>query len=134
MTKKQGDDILNKAKMVCAVFYPKSHECKNLEELREKVALHKIHAKGRFNYTMNGHVQIDNEEGKYPHYWYKTNFGQLLLDTIIQRRRDNKKTNPSLAYLFKLIGNTVYGNNVSSLFDTSNLILASNITAMCRGV
>jgi hypothetical protein len=132
MTKKQGDDILNKAKMVCAVFYPKGYECKNLEELREKIAQHKIEAKGRFNYTMNGHVQIDNEEGKYPHYWYKTNFGQLLLDTIIQRRRDNKKTNPSLAYLFKLIGNTVYGNNVSSLFDTSNLILASNITAMCR--
>jgi hypothetical protein len=132
MSKKQGDDILDKAKMVCAFFYPKEYECKDLEELREKVAQHKIDGDGRFNDIMNGHVQLDNEEGEYPHYWYKTNFGQLMLDTIIQRRRDNKKSNPSLAYLFKLIGNTVYGNNVSSLFHTSNLILASNITSMCR--
>jgi hypothetical protein len=132
MTKKQGNDILDKAKMVCVFFYPKGYECKDLEELREKVAQHRIDGVGRFDDIMNGHVQLDNEEGQYPHYWYKTNFGQLLLDTLIQRRRDNKNSNPSLAYLFKLIGNTVYGNNVSSLFETSNLILASNITAMCR--
>ena len=132
MSKKQGDDILDKAKMVCVFFYPKEYKCKDLEELREKIAQHGIEANGRFNDIMNGNVQLDNEEGSYPHYWYETNFGQLMLDTIIQRRRDNKKSNPSLAYLFKLIGNTVYGNNVSSLFNTSNLILAANITSMCR--
>jgi hypothetical protein len=54
------------------------------------------------------------------------------MNEIIQLRRRNKKTNFSLSYLFKLVGNTIYGNNVSRHFDISNIIFASNITSMCR--
>ncbi len=54
------------------------------------------------------------------------------MDDIIQLRRRNKKVNFSLSYLFKLVGNTIYGNNVSRHFDISNIIFASNITSMCR--
>jgi len=132
MSKKQRDDILDKAKMVCAIFYPKEFECDSIEELRIKIEQHKIDGKGRFNYIMNGHVQLDNEEGEYPHYWYKINVGKLMLNPIIQKRAEYKKTNPSLAIFYKLVGNTFYGINVSSLFENSNLILAANITSMCR--
>ena len=78
------------------------------------------------------HSYIYDEDGELPHYWHKTNFGKLLMNEIIQLRRRNKKTNYSLSYLFKLVGNTIYGNNVSRHFDISNIIFASNITAMCR--
>jgi hypothetical protein len=131
MSKKQSDDILDNAKMICAVFYPKKYECKTVAELREQIAKHNINGEGRFDDIMP-HAHLDNEEGQYCHYYHKTNFGRLMMDQIIQFRRENKDINPSLAYLFKLIGNTIYGNNVSPHFDISNIVFASNITAMCR--
>jgi len=129
---KQINEFLDNVYMVCAIYYPVDFECKTHEELKEKQAKHAEKGKGRFTDVML-HSWIDNTDGELSHYWYSTNFGKLYMDEIIQHRRRNKKTNFSLSYLFKLIGNTVYGNAVSKHFKISNVVFASNITAMCRG-
>ncbi len=124
--KKQRDEFLDNTYMISALFYPKNFQCQSVEELLSKKEIHK-----RFDDAMP-YSYINNEDGEYSNYWYSTNFGKLGLDEIIQKRAENKKTNPSLAYLYKLIGNTLYGVNVSRHFDNSNILLAANITAMCR--
>ena len=125
-TKKQRDEFLDNTYMISALFYPKNFQCQSVEELLSKKEIHK-----RFDDAMP-YSYINNEDGEYSNYWYSTIFGKLGLDEIIQKRAENKKTNPSLAYLYKLIGNTLYGVNVSRHFDNSNILLAANITAMCR--
>jgi hypothetical protein len=123
---KQRDEFLDNTYMIGALFYPKNFECKTKEELKSKSDNHQ-----RFIDSIPYSV-IDNEDGEYSHYWHSTNFGELILNDLIQKRAENKKSNPSLAYLFKLASNTVYGVNVSRHFVNSNILLAANITAMCR--
>ena len=109
----------------------KYFKCKSITDLYSNIENHNTDGKNRFTDAMP-HSTIDNEDGEYSHYWYSTNFGKLIVNDIIQYRALNKKINPSLSYLYKLIGNTIYGINVSRHFDNSNIILASNITAMGR--
>lgn len=125
-TNKQRDEFLDNVYMKSALFYPKNFECKSIDDLFSKKTTHK-----RFNDAIPNSY-IVNDDGEYNHYWYATNFGKLGLDKIIQKRAEYKKTNPSLAYLYKLIANALYGINVSKYFETSNILLAANITAMCR--
>ena len=129
--KDQREEFLDKITLVSAIYYPKNFECKNIQTLKEKQQENNVKDNGRFTDAMP-HSWIDNEEGKISHYWSSTNFGHLLMKKIIELRRKNKKTNYSLSYLFKLIGNTIYGDAVSRHFKISNVVFASNITAMCR--
>lgn len=128
---KQNDEFLDNTYLKAAIFYPKNFQCKNITDLYNNIENHNRNGKNRFTDAMP-HSTIDNEDGEYSHYWYSTNFGKLIVNDIIQYRAINKKINPSLSYLYKLIGNTIYGINVSRHFDNSNIILAANITAMGR--
>ena len=130
-SKDQREEFLDKVTLISAIYYPKDFECENIQDLKDKQEEHNAKDNGRFADVMT-HSWIDNEDGELSHYWYSTNFGKLMMTEIIQLRRKNKKTNYSLSYLFKLIGNTVYGDAVSRHFKISNVIFASNITAMCR--
>ena len=125
-TNKQRDEFLDNVYMKSALFYPKNFECKSIDDLFSKKEIHKRFKDEIYN------SYVVNDDGEYNHYWYATNFGKLGLDKIIQKRAEYKKTNPSLAYLYKLIANTLYGINVSKYFEISNILLAANITAMCR--
>ena len=129
--KDQREEFLDKVTLVSAIYYPKSFECKDVQKMKEKQQENDNEDNGRFTDAMP-HSWIDNEDGKLSHYWCSANFGELLMDKIIQLRRKNKKSNYSLSYLFKLIGNTIYGDAVSRHFKISNVVFASNITAMCR--
>ena len=129
--KDQREEFLDKVTLVSAIYYPKNFECVDIQTLKEKQQENDVEDNGRFTDAMP-HSWIDNEDGKLSHYWSSTNFGQLLMNKIIELRRKNKKTNYSLSYLFKLIGNTIYGDAVSRHFKISNVVFASNITAMCR--
>lgn len=131
MTACQRDDFLNNTYMISAIYYPADFECHSIEELKEKIREHELKGNGRLKKVMD-FATIDNEDGEHCHYWHAANFGKLLMTDIIQYRLKNKKSNPSLAYLFKLVGNTIYGNNVSRHFPTSNIVLAANITGICR--
>jgi len=130
-TKKQRDEFLDNTYLKAAIFYPKNFQCNSITDLYNNIENHNNNGKHRFTDSMP-HSTIDNEDGEYSHYWYSTNFGKLIVNDIIQYRALNKKINPSLSYLYKLIGNTIYGINVSRHFDNSNIILAANITAMGR--
>lgn len=127
----QREDFLDKVTMVCAVYYHKDYECSTIQELKDKQEEHDAKDNGKFKDAMD-FSWIDNDDGDISHYWHGTNFGKLMMSDIIQQRRVNKKTNFTLSYLFKLVGNTVYGDSVSRHFNISNLVFASNITAMCR--
>ncbi|MBX7077353.1 MAG: hypothetical protein K1X33_08600, partial [Methanobacteriaceae archaeon] len=98
-TNKQKDDFLDNVYMKSALFYPKNFECKSINDLFSKKEVH-----NRFKDEMENSYVV-NDDGEYNHYWYATNFGKLGLDKIIQKRAEYKKINPSLAYLYKLIGN-----------------------------
>ena len=64
--------------MISALYYPKNFECKTREGLVKNKEVHK-----RFTDAMPYSV-IDNEDDDYNHYWYKNNFGKLIIDKIIQ--------------------------------------------------
>jgi hypothetical protein len=127
----QREEILDNTYLKTAIFYPQSFECKTVEELKRKIAEHEQNGQGKFNDFMP-HSSPDNEEIEASNYWHGVNFGQLVMYHIMQLRQKNKKIKPSLAVLYKLIGNTIYGVNVSPHFSNSNIVLAANITAMCR--
>ena len=129
--KEQREEFLDKVTRISAIFFPKSFECKDVQTMKEKQQENDVEDNGRFTDAMP-HSWIDNEDGKISHYWSSSNFGQLLMNKIIELRRKNKKTNYSLSYLFKLIGNTIYGDAVSRHFKISNIVFAPNLTAMCR--
>ena len=59
------------------------------------------------------------------------NFGKLIVDDFIKNRNKYPKGTPK-EQLYKLFGNTTYGVSVSNFFESTNTILANNITAMCR--
>jgi hypothetical protein len=128
----QRDEILDNSYLIVAIFYPKQFQCADLDELRAKNDICGANGRDRFEDNMP-HSHIDTDDHEQSHYWTTTNFGLLLIYKIIQERKKAKgKGEISLAYLFKLIGNTIYGVNVSKYFNTSNIIMACNITAMCR--
>jgi hypothetical protein len=131
LSKDQREEILDNTYLITSIFYPKSFQCQKVEELKFKIKKHENSGNGKFKDAMN-HASIDNENFEVSHYWHSVNFGQLIMFNIMQLRQQNKKVNPSLSYLYKLIGNTIYGVNVSPYFTNSNIVLAGNITAMCR--
>jgi hypothetical protein len=129
--KKQRDEILDNTYLKAAIFYPKNFECETINDLFKNIETHERKGKSRFDDIMP-YCTLDNEDSEYSHYWNSTNFGELIVNDIIQYRAINKKINASLSYLYKLIGNTIYGINVSRHFDNSNIVLGANITAMAR--
>jgi hypothetical protein len=131
LKKEQREEMLDKFYMQTAVFYPASTECKTIEELKEKVQKFKVNGKQPTIKEIS-HAKIDNKGIDKSNYWVGVNFGEIIGEHIKVARAKNKKTNPSLATLFKLVGNTLYGINVSQYFITSNVVLAANITSMCR--
>lgn len=133
LDKKQREELLDKLYVVAGIFYPKHMECKNKEELKFKLEEYKNTGKGKFSLE-KPFCHLDND-GEYKcNYWYKTNFGDLIMDKLRAMRYKYNLTNKALATLFKLITNTIYGINVSQHFPTSNIILASNITSICRTI
>lgn len=131
LNKEQREELLDKLYMQTAVFYPASTECKTIEELKEKVKEFKVSGK-QPTIKEIPHAKIDNKGIDKSNFWVGVNFGEIIGEHIKVTRAKNKKTNPSLATLFKLVGNTLYGINVSQYFITSNVVLAANITSMCR--
>lgn len=127
----QREELLDKAYMQTAIFYPSSMECKNIEQFKAKVKEHNTHGRHKYIKEMP-HSKIDNKSISKGNCWIGLNFGQLIGEQIKISRAMYKKENPSLATLFKLIGNTLYGINVSRHFISSNIVLAANITSMCR--
>jgi hypothetical protein len=131
LKKEQREELLDKLYMIVAIYYPNSMECKSIEEYKEKTKQQKIDGRNKYNHNIN-HSKIDNKALGKSHYWVGINYGEMIGETIKIARAKYKTENRSLATLFKLVGNTLYGINVSQYFIASNIVLAANITSMCR--
>jgi hypothetical protein len=88
--KEQREEFLDKVTFISAIYYPKSFECKDVQTMKEKQQENDVEDNGRFTDAMP-HSWIDNEDGKISHYWSSSNFGQSLMNKIIELRRKNKK-------------------------------------------
>ena len=131
LSPRHRDDLLDNLKVKAFMFYPLEMEVKTIEEFKEKLALHK---KGKYcgRYQKDKECQ-DNEILNPFHHYIKIPYGEFVVDVIRTFRAKYKlQKKESLNQMFKLIGNTMYGVNVSKYFPLSNVIFANNITAGVR--
>ena len=128
---RQRDDFLDNIVVKAFIFYPPSMELSGPEEYGEKLAEHKA---GLINGTYEFDEKYSDREIMRPfNYFFKVDYGTYLIDTIRTARSIYKKEKiKSLDLLFKLMGNTSYGVNVSKCFAMSNIVFANNITGAVR--
>ena len=128
---RQRDDFLDNILVKAFIFYPPSMELSSPEEYHQKIAEHEV---GIINGTYEFDEKYSDREIMRPfNYFFKVDYGTYLIDTIRTARSIYKKKKiKSLDSLFKLIGNTSYGVNVSKYFAMSNIVFANNITGAVR--
>lgn len=125
-------DFIKKVGVTAGVFYPKNLKCENVDQVIEKRILKDKNCnkkkKRDFDINIEG-VQIVNENDC--HAWTSYNLGNLIIDKLRFFRNKYDKGTPENEF-YKLISNTIYGDQVSRFFITSNIVVANNITANVR--
>ena len=128
---KLKNELLDKLKVVTAMWYSKLDRVDSIDELLEGHRQHRgvntteiKHLKGR-----QRKVSIKEE----CHKWYGLNLGELIVNTLMKERVKYKKKTP-LNTLYKLCVNTIYGDMVSPFFKIGNVIVGNNITARARAL
>ena len=125
-------DFIRKVGVTAGVFYPKNLKCENVDEIIEKRIIKEDNCnkkkKRDFDINIEG-VQIVNENDC--HSWTSYNLGELIIDKLRFFRNQYDKGTPENEF-YKLISNTIYGDQVSRFFITSNIVVANNITANAR--
>jgi len=125
-------DFIKKVGVTAGVFYPKNLKCENVDQVIEKRILKDKNCnkkkKRDFDINIEG-VQIVNENDC--HAWTSYNLGNLIIDKLRFFRNQYDKGTPENEF-YKLISNTIYGDQVSRFFITSNIVVANNITATVR--
>lgn len=131
LSPRHRNDLLDNLKVKAFMFYPPSMEITNIEELQEKLVLHKS---GKYKGSYQKYKEWQDNEVLNPfHHYIKVPYGEFVIDVIRTFRAKYKlQKKESLNQMFKLIGNTMYGVNVSKYFPMSNVIFANNITAGVR--
>lgn len=126
---RQRKEMLDNLEVISAIYYPKSCRVNDLGELLEGVQNHR----GKNTTTPKGKgrktkvVKIEQE----CHAWFALNLGDLLITKLLTERKKHPKKTP-FNELFKLITNTVYGDQVSPFFPIGNVVVGNNITARAR--
>ena len=127
----QRKELLDCLFVETAIIYPNTEEYTSTEKLLEKLASHKgeniceLHIKREHSYKL-----MKTQEC---YAWLGVNIGKLLIDEVLKKREQYpKEKNLSLNTLYKLIGNTLYGDMVSPYFLISNVVVGNNVTARPR--
>nr|YP_009398804.1 hypothetical protein [Cliftonaea pectinata]ARW68046.1 hypothetical protein [Cliftonaea pectinata] len=131
--KQEREELLEKAFVIAAAFYPKSLQCKTIEEFNQKRIM-KTGENHSFAY-IEGRRTLITKISHENHYWYKENIGDILTDKLIDLRKSYSKEVPSeekMNSFIKLVINTSYGDLVSPYFYIANTIVGNNITARAR--
>ena len=128
---KQRDDFLDNLYVTAFIYYPPSMELATTKEYKDKQALHEW---GKYNGSFEKHRKYQDREILKPfNHYIKIDYGKFVVDVGRTYRAKYKKAkNKPLDQMFKLIGNTIYGINVSKYFPTSNVVFGNNITAGVR--
>lgn len=122
---RQRKELLEKIEVVSFIYYPKSQRKETVEEVVKALKQHK--GKNTRNIIKNAKHSVDEE----CHAWVGFNLGELIVtELLIERKKHPKKT--PFNELFKLIINTLYGDQVSPYFWVGNVVVGNNITARAR--
>jgi hypothetical protein len=129
---RQRRELLDNLVVVSAMYYPKSCKVAKAENLEKEIKNHK----GKNTITIKGgklkQVITNIQEC---HSWYGINLGELLVTKLLEIRNTKSKNIPEEAIfneLYKLIINTIYGDQVSPYFEIGNTCVGNNITARAR--
>ena len=125
LTPRQREEFYN-CEILAAAYYPKTQQVKTYQELKEVQEKHKEKSSKKEINHKGWHLQNPND----CHAWTSFKLGEVV-DELISKRNSYEKSHP-LNNLYKLINNTLYGDQVSQYFFTSNMIVGNNITAMLR--
>lgn len=130
LSARQRNDFLDNLYVKAFIYYPPSMKLSSPEEYTKKLNSHLI---GAIDCTYKKELNHQDREILNPfHHYIKIPYSEYI-DVIRAHRAKYKKAgNEAFNKMFKLVGNTVYGINVSKFFDTSNIIFANNITAGVR--
>lgn len=130
--KQQCAELMNNLMVISAEFYPFSSKVSNVNDVLEAHAKHKgkntTEIEGKRKKTK---VSIEQE----CHAWCEVNIGALLVNTLLKVRKTYSKDVPAekiFNKLYKLIINTIYGDQVSPYFEIGNTCVGNNITARAR--
>jgi hypothetical protein len=129
---RQRRELLDNLVVVSAMYYPKSCKVAKAENLETEIKKHK----GKNTVSVKGsrlkQVVTNIQEC---HAWYGINLGDLLVSKLLEiRKTKNKKISSEAIFneLYKLIINTIYGDQVSPYFEIGNACVGNNITARAR--
>lgn len=121
--KNQRTELLDKLVIKSAIYYPSYAECKDLEELREKIDLDCA------KQSIKKNIKTTITEIKTA--WISIDLDKFLIDDLLASRKLHPKKTP-LNALYKLIINSLSGVFCSPFFDSSNCVVGNNITARAR--
>ncbi|AKG24955.1 hypothetical protein [Calothrix sp. 336/3] len=129
--KRLKTELLNNLVVETAMYYPNCERVNSVDELLEA---HKSHngrntCEVKVKNTRSRKISIEQE----CHRWIGVNFGDLLIDKLLLKRRQYPKENP-MNTKYKLCVNTVYGDMVSPFFTIGNVVVGNNITARARAL
>jgi hypothetical protein len=129
---RQRRELLDNLIVISALYYPKSCKVVKVNKLAEEIANHKgkntVEVEGKKVKQVISNVQEC-------HAWYGVNLGDLLVTELLKLRKAKSKDIPEEAIfneLYKLIINTIYGDQVSPYFEIGNTCVGNNITARAR--
>jgi hypothetical protein len=122
LTPRQRKEFLN-CEILAAAYYPKNLKVNNFKELEEQQTKHKT----KNNKEYKGWQLMNPHDC---HSWTSFKLGNVT-DNLITLRNMYPKSHP-LNSLYKLLNNTLFGDQVSKYFLTSNMIVGNNITGLLR--
>ena len=122
LTPRQRKEFLD-CEILAAVYYPKNLKVNNFKELEEQQVKHKT----KNNKEYKGWQLMNPHDC---HSWTSFKLGNVT-DNLITLRNMYPKSHP-LNSLYKLLNNTLFGDQVSKYFLTSNMIVGNNITGLLR--
>ena len=126
LTPRQRKEFFD-CEILAAAYYPKNLKVDNFKELEEKQEKHKIKNQQKINKDYAGWQLMNPHDS---HYWTSFKLGNVT-DNLITLRNMYPKSHP-LNSLYKLLNNTLFGDQVSKYFLTSNMIVGNNITGLLR--
>jgi hypothetical protein len=131
----QRKEFLEQLEVKVLIFYPVSMEVENIDILNEKINEHEEYLKHNYKLPKSLEKYLDTEHGTQCNYFIKINIGDLIMCKIRTLRSMYKKLGAdynNLQEMYKLVGNTIYGDIVSRFFEMGNVVLGNSITSLVR--
>ena len=137
--KKLREEILDKCQILGGYYYLNQDKVESYTNEDGVIVtdiaqtLHKIIIEGKFkdkakNDLITGEIVIDDSR---TYSFAAKTMGELLVNRVGELRAGYQKKTP-MNGVYKLIGNTTYGDLVSRWFNFSNIVYANAITSLCR--